>query len=118
MATTIIRNAYVVTMDPERRIISDGAVAIDGGRIVAVGKTDAVLAAHSALDVIDGTDRMVIPGLIDGHNHPFQYLSKGIGDDVDIMTWLYRRVYPYEATVSAGEAYTGALGNYAQMLKT
>ena len=118
MATTIIRNAYVVTMDPERRIISDGAVAFENGRIVAVGKTDEVLAAHSALDVIDGTDRMVIPGLIDGHNHPFQFLSKGIGDDVDIMTWLYRRVYPYEATLSEGEAYTGGLGNFAQMLKT
>ena len=118
MATTIIRNAYVVTMDPKRRIISDGAVAMDAGRIVAVGKTDEVLAAHTALDIIDGTDRMIIPGLIDAHNHPFQFLSKGIGDDVDIMTWLYRRVYPYEATLSEAEAYTGALGNYAQMLKT
>jgi len=118
MADLIIRNGYVVTMDPERRVLSDGAVAIEGNRIVAVGATEEVLAAHRAVHTIDATDRLVIPGLIDGHNHPFQYLSKGIGDDVDIMTWLYKRVYPYEAQLTEEEAYVGALGNYAQMLKS
>lgn len=118
MADLIIRNGYVVTMDPERRILSDGAIAIEAGRIVAVGPTDDVLSSHRAVNTIDATDRMVIPGLIDGHNHPFQYLSKGIGDDVDIMTWLYRRVYPYEAQLTEEEAYVGATGNYAEMLKT
>mgnify|MGYP000365220025 CR=1 FL=1 len=118
MAEIVIKHGTVVTMDPERRIITDGAVAIDGGRVVAVGKTGEVARAHQATLTIDATDRLVIPGLIDGHNHPFQYLSKGIGDDVDIMTWLYRRVYPYEAAVSAEEAYTGALGNFAQMIRS
>lgn len=118
MADLIIRNGYVATMDPERRVLADGAIAIEGNRIVAVGPTDEVLAAHTAVHTIDATDKLVIPGLIDGHNHPFQFLSKGIGDDVDIMTWLYRRVYPYEAELTEEEAYVGALGNYAQMLKS
>jgi 5-methylthioadenosine/S-adenosylhomocysteine deaminase len=77
-----------------------------------------VLARHRAPHVIDASGKLVIPGLIDGHNHAFQYLSKGIGDDVDIMTWLYKRVYPYEAHVTAEEAYVGALGNYVQMIKS
>ncbi|MEQ8699344.1 MAG: amidohydrolase [Bauldia litoralis] len=118
MADLIIRNGFVVTMDRDRRVLSDGAVAIEGRNIVAVGPTDEVLAQHKATHVIDATDRMILPGLIDGHNHPFQFLSKGIGDDVDIMTWLYRRVYPYEAAVNGEEAYVGALANYTQMLKS
>ena len=118
MADLIIRNGYVVTMDTERRVLSDGAVAIEGKKIVAVGPTDEVLTNHHAVHTIDATDKLVIPGLIDGHNHPFQYLSKGIGDDVDIMTWLYKRVYPYEAEINEEEAYVGALGNYAQMIKS
>jgi cytosine/adenosine deaminase-related metal-dependent hydrolase len=118
MADLIISNGTLVTMNPDRVIITDGAVAVEGNRIVAVGKSDEVAADHSAPLTIDASERLIIPGLIDGHNHPFQYLSKGIGDDVDIMTWLYRRVYPYEAAVTAEEAYIGALGNYAQMIRS
>lgn len=118
MADLIIRNATIVTMDAKRRIITDGAIAIEGDSIVAVGKSEDIASQHQATLTIDATGRLVTPGLIDGHNHPFQYLSKGIGDDVDIMTWLYRRVYPYEAAVTAGEAYVGALGNYAQMIRS
>jgi 5-methylthioadenosine/S-adenosylhomocysteine deaminase len=118
MADIIIANGYVVTMDGRRQIYSDGAVAITGRDIVAVGRTKDVLARHKAPHVIDACGKLVMPGLIDGHNHAFQYLSKGIGDDVDIMTWLYKRVYPYETHVNAEEAYVGALGNYVQMIKS
>jgi len=118
MADIIITNGYVVTMDAQRQIFADGAVAISGRDIVAVGRTKDVLATHHAPHVIDASGKLVIPGLIDGHNHAFQYLSKGIGDDVDIMTWLYKRVYPYETHVNAEEAYIGALGNYVQMIKS
>jgi 5-methylthioadenosine/S-adenosylhomocysteine deaminase len=118
MADIIIANGYVVTMDGRRQIYSDGAVAIAGRDIVAVGRTQDVLARHKAPHVIDASGKLVMPGLIDGHNHAFQYLSKGIGDDVDIMTWLYKRVYPYETHVNAEEAYVGALGNYVQMIKS
>ena len=118
MASLIIANGYVVTVDGKRRIFADGAVAIEGRNIVAVGPTRDVLAQHRAPHVIDAGGKLVMPGLIDGHNHAFQYLSKGIGDDVDIMTWLYQRVYPYETHVNAEEAYIGALGNYVQMIKS
>jgi len=118
MADLIIANGYVVTVDGKRQIYSDGAVAIEGRDIVAVGRTKDVLARHRAPHVIDAAGKLVMPGLIDGHNHAFQYLSKGIGDDVDIMTWLYKRVYPYETHLNAEEAYVGALGNYVQMIKS
>lgn len=118
MADLIIANGYVVTMDPRRQIYSDGAVAVEGRNIVGVGRTKDVLTRHKAGHVIDAGGKLVVPGLVDGHNHAFQYLSKGIGDDVDIMTWLYKRVYPYETHVNAEEAYVGALGNYVQMIKT
>jgi 5-methylthioadenosine/S-adenosylhomocysteine deaminase len=118
VADLIIANGYVVTMDPRRQIYSDGAVAVEGRNIVGVGRTRDVLARHKAAHIIDAGGKLVIPGLVDGHNHAFQYLSKGIGDDVDIMTWLYKRVYPYETHVNAEEAYIGALGNYVQMIKT
>ena len=117
MADMIIKNAYVVTMNPERRIYADGAVAIEGDRIVAVGPSADVTKAHGADSVIDAAGMMVLPGLIDGHNHPFAYLIGGLADEVDIFTTLYKHFYPYEVHVTEEEAYTCAAANYLEMIK-
>ena len=117
MADLIVTNGYVVTLNPDREIFSNGAVAIEGTRIAAVGPAAQVLAAHRAPHVIDASGMLVIPGLIDAHMHPAQYLSNGVGDDVDLNTWLYERVYPYEVALTPEEAYVGALGAYAEAIR-
>ena len=117
MTDLIIKNAYLVTMDAQRRIYSDGALAIEGNRIVAAGTTADVLAAHRAAHVIDAGGMMALPGLVDGHHHPNQYLSNGLGDDVDIMTLLYRRLYPYESVLTPEEAYLSALGGFVEAIR-
>ena len=117
MADLIIANAYVVTLNRERQIYADGAIAIEGNSIVAVGPTAEVRAAHQAVHVIDGGGMIAIPGLIDGHHHPNQYLSNGIGDDVDIFTLLYKRLYPYEAALTPEQAYLSALGGFVEAIK-
>ncbi|MSP50852.1 MAG: amidohydrolase [Alphaproteobacteria bacterium] len=117
MADLIIANAYVVTMDAKRHMYSDGAIAIAGNKIVGVGPTEAVRAKHRAAHVIDGSGMMAIPGLIDGHLHPNQYLSNGIGDDIDIMSWLYKRIYPYEAVLTPEDAYLSALGGFVEAIR-
>lgn len=69
MADLIVTNAVVVTVDPQRRVLHDAAIAIEGERIVDIGATDEVAARHSAGEVIDGTDMVVLPGLVDAHAH-------------------------------------------------
>ena len=69
----LIKNGILITMDPERRVIEDGAVAIEGERIVAVGTTDEVAAAHTAAKVIDATHMVIMP--IDRPAHVTGYLS-------------------------------------------
>jgi cytosine/adenosine deaminase-related metal-dependent hydrolase len=118
MVDLIVAHGYTVTMQPDRTIYSDGAVAIQGNRIIAVGKSADILARYTAAHVIDATGMLVIPGLIDGHNHPNQYLSKGIGDDTDIVSWVTKRIYPYESQLTEGDAYIGALGNFVEMIKS
>jgi cytosine/adenosine deaminase-related metal-dependent hydrolase len=76
----LLTHATVVTMDPERRILEDGAVAIDGGRIAAVGPT-AELAGAPAGRTIDCRGRAIIPGLIDAHGHGGHSLLKTLGAD-------------------------------------
>ena len=82
--TLKIDNArYVVTLDPERRIVRDGAVLVEGGRIARVGKA-AELAAVGADRVIDARRMVVTPGFVNGHMHiSYAHAVRGIfADDV------------------------------------
>jgi 5-methylthioadenosine/S-adenosylhomocysteine deaminase len=81
MIDLLLTGGTVVTMDPERRIIEDGAVAIDGGRIVSVGPRETLAAEHQAGKTLDCTGKAIIPGLIDAHGHGGHSLIKAIGAD-------------------------------------
>ena len=97
----VIANGTVVTMDAAGRVIEAGAVAIDGRDIVAVDTTVAVDARYSARTRIDASDRVVMPGLINTHTHAPMVLYRGLADDLALMDWLQKYIFPAEAkTVS------------------
>ena len=81
----IIKNGYVVTMDEELRVYNDGAVAFFDDKIIEVGKTDEVLRNHSDDEVIDAIGKMVLPGFVNTHNHLYQTIMRGLGDDGEGM---------------------------------
>ncbi|MET0622807.1 MAG: amidohydrolase [Pyrinomonadaceae bacterium] len=93
----IVSGGTVVTMDAARRVIEDGAVAVAGGKIVAVGKRADVLRTYAARQVIDARGRAVIPGLVNGHTHIPMTLLRGIADDLDLNEWLTKYIFPAEA---------------------
>lgn len=113
----IVRGGVVATMDRDRRLINDGAVAVEGARIVAVGKREAIEAEYDAGRVLGGADKLVIPGLIDGHNHPIHFLSKGMIDDMRFPERWRDRVWPYEAGLTADEARLAAVGTFLEMIR-
>ncbi|MBT3942529.1 MAG: amidohydrolase family protein [Chloroflexi bacterium] len=81
MPTTVIANAAIVTGNPARDVIHDGAVAITDDVVSAVGPAESVLASNSGADVIDGRGKAVFPGLINCHAHLLNVLSRGITED-------------------------------------
>lgn len=81
MIDLLLVNGVVVTMGPDRAILEDGAVVIDGQRIVAVGPTDEIAAAYQARRTINCRGKAVIPGLIDAHGHGGHSLVKTLGSD-------------------------------------
>ena len=93
----IIRGGTIVTMDGSRRVIENGGVAVKGGRIVAVGATAEIDRNYAAREVINATDKVVIPGLINGHTHVPMTLFRGIADDLDLQDWLTKYIFPAEA---------------------
>jgi len=84
-------------MDPQRRVIADGAVAITAGHIVAVGERTSLEASCRAAQRLDAAGRTVIPGLINGHAHLPMTLFRGLADDQDLDDWLQHTIFPAEA---------------------
>jgi len=80
-ADILITDGTVITMDPARRVIEDGAVAIIGNRIAAVGTTAELKAQFRPRQVIDASRKVVMPGLIDGHGHAGHAMLKTLGTD-------------------------------------
>ena len=86
-----------MTMDPERHVVADAAIAIRGDSIVAVGPRLEMLARFSPAERLDARGKLVLPGLIDGHNHAAMTLLRGLGDDKPLQEWLNDYIFPAEA---------------------
>ena len=100
-ASLVITNGIVITVDGGRRILNPGAVAIDGTRIVAVDTPAAIASRYKAAQTIDATGKVVMPGLINTHTHAAMVMFRGLGNDLALMDWLQKYIFPAEAkTVS------------------
>lgn len=106
VADFVIRDAWIVSMDAERNIWRNGALAVAGDRIVAVGPTDTVMAAVAAATVIDGSRFVLTPGFVNGHVHiTGEPITRGyVPDDTDWRTNVFDWLIPtYMAQTPAEE---------------
>lgn len=92
----IIAGDHVVTMNANRDIIENGAVAVDNGVIVAIGTAEDIQSNYTAHETLDGDRRVVMPGLINGHSHAAMTLLRGVADDLALMDWLNNYIFPAE----------------------
>src|SRR5580704_5987389 len=93
----LIEGGTVVTMDASRRVIEDGAIAVSGDTIVAVGPRADLEARYLPAQRISAQGRLVMPGLINGHAHAAMTLLRGIANDVTLQDWLTNYIFPAEA---------------------
>ena len=93
----LVAGGTVVTMNAERRIIEDGAVAVNGDTIVAVGSRTSIEAKYTATQTINAGGKLVLPGFINGHTHVPMTLLRGLRDDVTLDEWLRKYIFPAEA---------------------
>jgi 5-methylthioadenosine/S-adenosylhomocysteine deaminase len=92
----IVEGDHVVTMDEAMTVIESGAVAIDDGVILAVGPASEIREAYTAAQVLPGANRVVMPGLVNGHSHAAMTLLRGVADDLALMDWLNNYIFPAE----------------------
>ena len=92
----IIKGDYVVTMNAEQSVFENAAIAVDEGVIIAIGSAADIDKEYSAREVLDGDNRVVMPGLVNGHSHAAMTLLRGVADDLALMDWLNNYIFPAE----------------------
>ena len=107
----LVTAAGVVTVDPTDTIVRPGAIAVSGEKIVAVGAPDELARAYAPKKRIDSPACWIFPGLINTHNHLWQTMLKGLGDDMGLIDWIQTLLVPTMPLIDDEAAYLGsALG--------
>ena len=104
----IIRGGTVLTIAPGSEPIHDGAVAVRGGEIVAVGPAAEVAAATRAAETLDAGGGLILPGFVNTHTHLAMSLIRGVAEDLPLKEWLEEHIWPTERRLMNAE--TVALG--------
>ncbi len=114
----LIEHGTVLTLNKDRHIITDGAVAIRKDRIVSVGKTSDLREKFKANKTIDASMRLVMPGLVDGHAHLGEIARGLIPDTLRTSDWLKIWCYPYMAAITEEDEYWYSKCLMAEMIRS
>jgi 5-methylthioadenosine/S-adenosylhomocysteine deaminase len=93
----LITGGTVITMDAQRRVLDDGAVAVRGDSILAIGPRAELESKYAPAKVLNAHGAIVMPGLINGHTHAAMSLFRGIAEDLSLDDWLHAYIFPAEA---------------------
>jgi 5-methylthioadenosine/S-adenosylhomocysteine deaminase len=99
----VIANGTVVTMDATRRVLAPGSIAIDGPDIVAVDRPEVIRQRYRGRETIEAWGSVIMPGLINTHTHAPMVLFRGLADDLALMDWLQKYIFPAEAKLVSPE---------------
>jgi 5-methylthioadenosine/S-adenosylhomocysteine deaminase len=115
----LLIHGTLVTMDARFTVVDDGAVAIRGTSIVAVGPSAELADRFSAAVTVDCAGCAILPGLINGHAHVPMSLLRGLVADVQLDVWLFGYMFPVESSFVTPEfSYTGALLSCAELIRS
>lgn len=111
----LIKDTAIITLDPQNRILQ-GSVVIENGHIASIEST-ASLSTSGFDEIIDGQDRVLLPGFVQTHIHLCQTLFRGAADDLALIDWLKQRIWPMEAAHTAESLYASARLGIAELIK-
>ena len=111
----VIENALVVLPEGAEDVIRETSLYIEGDKIAGIGDAPA---GFSRDKVIDGKDKLVIPGLINCHTHSYMSFMRNVADDLSFMDWLFGKIDPIEQKMTDEDTYWGANLAIIEMMKS
>ena len=110
-----IENALAVINDEKKYEIKKTDIFIKDGLIAGIGSIESGFKADKT---IDGTDKLVIPGLVNSHTHSYMSVFRNMADDLAFHDWLFKNIMPREDILTSEDAYWGAMLACIEMIKT
>lgn len=112
MTTHIIAADHIITMDPENRVIENGAIAIDGDRIASIGAESDIMSRYPGCPIRLLRDRLLMPGLVNAHLH--SGLLRGTAEGLPVWDWLRMYIDPMHRVLQPREAEAASWLCYAE----
>ena len=111
----VLKNISAILPNGEKDEVKETSIYIEGDRIVAIGNAPEGFAEEK---VIDGKDKLVIPGLINCHTHSYMAFMRNVADDLSFMDWLFGTIDPIEQQMTDEDTYWGACLAILEMMKS
>jgi 5-methylthioadenosine/S-adenosylhomocysteine deaminase len=99
---------WLITVDGDRRILRDAALAVKDGSFVAVGKSADIEREWTATTYVDAGRTVATPGFVDAHLHSSFHLARGLADEANAQAFLFEHMYPYEVATTTEDVYVAA----------
>ncbi|MBX3004267.1 MAG: amidohydrolase [Anaerolineales bacterium] len=112
---TLFTNAIVYTVDPKDTILTNAAVLVEGSRIAAIGPSEQLRNQYPQAEIVDVTDRAILPGFVNTHIHLSMTMTRSIADDIEAAKWL-PVVWAMESNLKPETVYAGAVLGIAEMI--
>ena len=114
----LVSGAYVLTLDDNGTMVENGAVAIAGDTIVAVGASAELTARYPTAQRLETAHGLVMPGLVNAHTHAAMTCFRGLADDLPLMQWLQDYIFPAEAKLTGEMVYWSTLLSTLEMIRS
>jgi 5-methylthioadenosine/S-adenosylhomocysteine deaminase len=114
MATLLIKNVTAITLDDQDRILHNIDIAIEDGTISAVGEAPAGFVSD---EVINGRERVALPGFFNAHTHAAMTLERGWAEDLPFERWLNEKIWVAESALEEEDVYWGAALACCEMIR-
>lgn len=111
----LIKNAYIITMNQKGEVLEKADLAIENDRIKYIGKD---IDNFKADKIIDGTKKVVMPGLINCHTHMAMSLFRNYADDLPLYEWLTQKIWPIEDKLTGEDVYYGTMLSIIESIKS
>ncbi len=114
----IFTGRYLLASSTQNSAIKNGGIAVQGDTITAVGEAASLVRSYPETPVIHEEHGLIMPGLINGHTHAAMSCFRGLADDLPLMTWLEKHIFPIEAQLTAEMVYQASLLSIAEMIRS
>lgn len=111
----LIKNASILTMNGENKVLKNASIAVENDRIKYIGE---VPKDFNADKVIDGAKKFVMPGIINAHTHMAMSLFRNYADDLPLWEWLSEKIWPIEDKLTGEDVYWGTMLSIIESIKS